>query len=317
MTPDYQAAHDSAALFDVQSRPIEVIGPDATQFLHNICTNDVKSLPVGGGCEAFLCDARAKALFVIWVERDADGLVLTTSPGRADRLLAHLDRYLIAEQVELATRNDQMLFHLAGPKAAAMVGGDELGEFQHAERTIKGVPVRIRRHDRLGVPGFDLVLPRASESAVATALFSLGAVTGESAFDTLRVEAGTPVYGVDFDETRFVMEVGRASRAVSFTKGCFPGQEPIVMSRDRAGRVNRLFLGLKGLSASVPVPGSKLMRDGKEVGIVTSAVRSPRLGAPLALGYVHWQHVSPGTTLVADGIPLAVLGYPPLPSAST
>jgi folate-binding protein YgfZ len=316
MTPDYDAALTRAALFDVQTRPVGLTGPDAAQFLHNICTNDVKGLPIGGGCEAFLCDARAKALFVLWVMRTADGLVVNTTPGRADALLTHLDRFLIAERVELAVSGDQMVFHLAGPAAAGLVGVEGLAEFQHAEGTVGGTPARMHRHDRLGVPGFDLIVPRAAEDAVAQSLLAAGAATGDGAYDTLRIEAGTPVYGVDYDATRFVMEVGGAARAVSYTKGCFPGQEPIVMARDRAGRVNRQFLGLRGLSETLPPVGAKLARDGKEVGLVTSATQSPRLGAPLALGYVHWQHVERGTRLDADGVPVEVLGYPPLAPGS-
>jgi folate-binding protein YgfZ len=312
MTPDYQAAHQSAALFDPQVRPVELVGPDAARFLHAISTNDILAVPVGGGCEAFLCDARAKALFVLWVMRTGDGLVVTTSPGRADALFAHLDRFLIAERVELSVRHDQMGFHLIGPRAAAMLGFGDMAPHQHVETAVAGVPVRVRRFDRLGLPGFDLLVPKADEAAVANALFAAGAAAGDGAFDTLRVEAGFPSYGVDFDDTRFVLEVGGAMRAVSYDKGCFPGQEPIVMARDRAGRVNRQFLGLKGTTAAVPVPGSKLLRDGKEVGLVTSACLSPRLGAPLALGYVHWQHVERGTPLDAEGVPVEVLGYPPL-----
>ena len=311
MTPDYAAAHAAAALFDPQVRPVDLVGPDAAQFLHNICTNDVKAVAVGGGCEAFLCDARAKVQFILTVMRTADGLVLTTSPGRADALFAYLDRFLVAARVELAGRSDQMVFHLVGPTAGTLAGG-ELEKYMHAEREVGGVPVRVRRYDRLGLPGYDLVVPRAAEAAVAQALFAGGAVAGDGAFDTLRIEAGTPSFGVDFDAIRFVMEVGGAARAVSYAKGCFPGQEPIVMARDRAGRVNRQFLGLKGTTDAVPVPGVKLTRDGKEVGLVTSATRSPRLGAPLALGYVHWQHVAAGTPLDADGVPVEVLGYPPL-----
>lgn len=316
MTPDYDAAHTAAALFDVQSRPVDLVGPDAAAFLHNICTQDVKAVPVGGGCEAFLCNEKARALFFLWVARTADGLRLLTSPGRADALLAHLDRYLIAERVELAVRDDLMTVHLVGPAAGRLLGVGELPRLGHVEATVGGAAVWVRRSDRLALPGYDVALSRADQERVAAALFAAGAVPGDGAFDTLRVEAGTPAYGVDFDDTRFVMEVGWAARGVSYAKGCFPGQEPIVMARDRAGRVNRQFLGLKGTTDAVPVPGSKLLRDGKEVGLVTSATRSPRLGAPLALGYVHWQHVAAGTPLDADGVPVEVLGYPPLPEPS-
>lgn len=329
---EYAAAGKTAALFDLShTAKLEVAGPDAPQFLHNISTNDVVNLPLGGGCELYFCDARAKALFAAWVYhvRLADqqhALWLETTPGRGEALFKHLDRYLIAEAVELidaTTRFAQM--HLAGSQAQAILEAaigspiPALAEFQHMERSFGTATASIRRRDRLGLPGFDIICPNARAETVWKALTAAGAVpAGLEAFELLRVEAGTPVYGIDIDETRFVMEVGNATRAVSYAKGCFPGQEPVVMARDRAGRVNRAFLGLKILEDSIPVTGAKLVRDGQEVGIITSAIRSPRLGAPLALGYVHWKSTEIGTRLEvesgAGSLPAEVLGYPPFRS---
>ncbi|MFO0852465.1 MAG: glycine cleavage T C-terminal barrel domain-containing protein [Gemmataceae bacterium] len=329
---DYQAALTGAALFDRSAAAkLLLTGPDAPQFVHNISTNDINGLPLGGGCETYFCDARAKALFVAWVYHVRhDGqhaLWLETTPGRGDALLKHLDRFLIAEAVELADVTDRYAqFHLAGPAAKAVLERalgqpfPDLAEFQHAERTVGGVTASVRRREPLGLPGYDVVVPTADADAVKQSLIAAGATPARpAAWETLRIEAGTPVYGVDIDETRFVMEVSNAARAVSYAKGCFPGQEPIVMARDRAGRVNRSFLGLKGLDGR-PIPvGAKLIRDGAEVGQVTSATDSPRLGGPLALGYVHWKHVEPGTRLEADGVPVEVIGYPPVrrPGAGT
>jgi tRNA-modifying protein YgfZ len=112
------------------------------------------------------------------------------------------------------------------------------------------------------------------------------------------------------------MEVGFAARAVSYAKGCFLGQEPIVMARDRAGHVNRSFFGVKVLEG-VPLPaGAKLFRDGQEVGVVTSSCHSPRLGAPVALAYLKWKHQDPGLRLEAESPtgtqPVEVLGLPPV-----
>ena len=328
MTDEYTAATTGAALFDTSSAAkLTVAGPDAPQFLHNISTNDVKSLPLGGGCELYFCDARAKALFVGWAYhvKLTDGrhaIWLETTPGRGDALLKHLDRYLIAEAVELADVTDQFAqLHLAGPTAKAVlekaVGSPvpDLAEFQHMERTVGGVTCSVRRRDQLGLPGYDIVFPADRSDGVVAALTAAGATpAGPATFETLRIEAGTPVYGVDIDETRFVMEIGRAARAVSYAKGCFPGQEPIVMARDRAGRVNRQFLGLRVLGGVLPSAGTKLTRDGKEVGVVTSAADSPRLGGPVALGYVHWQSADPGTKLDASGVGVGVevIGYPPV-----
>ncbi len=325
-TVDYTAALASAAVFDrSDAAKLVVSGPDAPQFLHNISTNDLKNLPLGGGCELYFCDARAKALFVGWAYHvllgDRHAIWLETTPGRGEALLKHLDRFLIAEAVELRDATAQFAqFHLAGPAAAAVLAaaiGDavpDLAEFQHMERALGGdAACQVRRRDLLGVPGYDVVCRTERAAAVKRALALAGAVAGTpETWEILRVEAGTPVYGVDIDETRFVMEVGNAARAVSYAKGCFPGQEPIVMARDRAGRVNRQFLGLKGLAGGPVPPDAKLTRDGQEVGVVTSSVDSPRLGGPLAIGYVHWKSAEPGTQLLADAQPVEVLGYPPI-----
>jgi folate-binding protein YgfZ len=328
---EYRAAVDGAALFDTSNAAkLLLTGPDAPQFLHNISTNDIASLPLGGGCETYLCDARAKALFVAWVYHvrladDRNALWVETTPGRGEALLKHLDKYLIAEAVELADVTDQFAqMHLAGPtakdvlEAALAAEVPDLPEFGHMERTFgANATCEVRRRDPLGVPGYDIVcLPERAEG-VWRMLTAAGATpAGREAYETLRIEAGTPVYGVDIDESRFVMEVGHAARAVSFTKGCFPGQEPIVMSRDRAGRVNRGFVGLKVLAGGPIPPGTKLTKDEQEVGVVTSSAESPRLVAPLALGYVHWKHQEPGTRLDAGAQAVEVIGYPPIPSGA-
>lgn len=325
MPPAYTAATTAAALFDRSAAAkLLLTGPDAPNFLGNLSTNDIVNLPLGGGCETYFCDPRAKALFQAWAYHvrlpDARHAVwLETTPGRNEALFKHLDRYLISEQVEIA---DVTLgfaqFHLAGPTAKAVleraVGGvvPELAEFQHTERVVANFTTcQIRRHDPLGVPGYDIVCDAGSARAVRQAVESAGAVAADAGvYETLRIEAGTPVYGIDIDDTRFVMEVGNAARAVSYSKGCYLGQEPIVMSRDRAGHAPRSFVALK-LTGDPPPVGAKVLSGADEVGVVTSATRSPRLGASLALGYVKWKFRDVGTTLsvgdqAAEVIPVPV-----------
>lgn len=285
-------------VFDRPRGIVAVNGPDAASFLNNISTNDIANLRPGHWCETFFCDHRAKALFHANAWRSGDSVLLDVEPAYGAKLLAHLDKYLISEAVELEDRTGVDAFlHCAGADAEAVVIG------------LAGVRVNAL----LGVPGFDILLKANEKAAIIERLTSLGATLGDEAlFETLRIEAGTPVYGKDIDETRFVMEVANAARAVCYTKGCFIGQEPIVMSRDRAGGVNRLFLGLKALEGGPLAPGTKLTRDGVEVGIITSSTISPRLGAPLALGYVRRPHVEKGLILQAGTQSLEVLGYPPL-----
>ncbi len=325
-TAEYFAAISAAAVFDVSTvAKLELSGPDAPKFLHNLCTNDVESLPLGGGCEAYLCDSRAKVQFAIWVYHirpggDRHAIWVETTPGRNADLVKYLDRYLISEAVEIADVTERFAqMHLAGPKAADVLGTASsspippLAEFQHMERTLGPVVCSIRRRDRLGVPGFDVVCPAESAGKVWKALTSAGAIpAGTSAFEILRIEAGTPLFGPDIDANRFVMEVARAERAVSYSKGCFLGQEPIVMARDRAGFINRAFLGMKVLTGG-PVPhGTKLFNGAQEVGLVTSRVISPRLGSPVAIGYIRRGHQEKGTKLMAGSQEVEVLGFPPV-----
>ena len=327
MTPDYTAATTSAALFDTTgAAKLVLIGPDAPMFLGNLSTNDTKNLPLGGGCEAYFCDARAKVKFQAWIYHlllsdKRHAMWVETTPGRNTDLLQYLDRYLISEQVEIADRTaDFAQFHLAGPKAVEVLSAalgepvPDLSEFAHMERTFgRDATCSIRRRDQLGVPGFDAVCRTDVADGVKRMLTAAGAVSGRAeTFETLRIEAGTPVFGKDIDDNRFVMEVGFAARAVSYAKGCFLGQEPIVMARDRAGHVNRAFLGLKVLDGGPLASGTKIFRDGQEVGLVTSSCHSPRLGAPVALAYLKWKHQEPGTRMEADGRPVEVLGLPPV-----
>src|SRR5205085_7553011 len=135
-----------AAVFDVShTEKVEVRGPEAPDFLHNLCTNDVKALPLGGGCEAFFCNARARVLFHthIYHVRLAghDAMWVGVTPGHGQRLVQHLDRHLIAEQVELADRTPEFAqLHLAGPRAAAVLSaalGEDVPDLelhQHMER---------------------------------------------------------------------------------------------------------------------------------------------------------------------------------------
>jgi folate-binding protein YgfZ len=327
---EYRDAVNGAVVFDRSpTGKIEVSGKDAPSFLHNLCTNDINGLPLGGGCEAYFCEHRAKvlahALVYHVLSEGRHAFWLEVTPGFNDKVLKHLDRHLISEAVELADHTTRFAqVHLAGPKAKdvlqAVLGQPlpDLSEFQHMERTIgPTATVSIRRQDPLGVPGYDLVCLNERAGAIWRLLRAEGALpAGQTAWETLRIEAGTPVYGIDIGEDRFVMEVARASRAVSYSKGCYLGQEPIVMARDRAGFVNRAFLGVKVLEGGPLPAGTKLLRDAAEVGLITSSTNSPILNAPLALGYIRRGHQDPGLRLEAETpvgrIPVEVLPFQPV-----
>ncbi len=314
MMDSYRAACEGAALFDLSARgKIELAGPEARLFLHNLCTNDVKNLAPGAGCEAFLCTAKARVVAHVLVGCfRLDGkevILLDCEPGHAEKILQHLHHYLISERVELADRTrDFGLLRLVGPQGAALLtklfGGRLPDQDLHHVAVAFGSPLNdllcLRRQPCLGLPALDLICPSGAAPQLWETLTKGGAVPAcGDTHEILRVEAGTPVFGVDIDDNRLVMEVGRTEQAISYTKGCFLGQEPIVMARDR-GHVNRLLVGIKVSGSEVLKPGTRLFHQGAEVGQVTSSVRSPRLGQVVALAYLRRGCWEPGTVVTIE-----------------
>ncbi len=310
---EYKQARAGAVVFDRSHRgKVELIGPEAAMFLHNLSSNDITGMPVGAGCEAFLTTAKAKVVSYLYVfhlllHDGQPALWLDVAPGTAEKVFQHLDHFVISEQVEFADRTREFAqMHLAGPQAhhvlekALVDDVPALGELQHMVRTFgSDATANIRRHTPLGLPGYDIVCLRGRAETVWQMLLRAGArPAGRETWETLRIEAGTPVQGQDVDETTFAPEVGRNPQAVSYGKGCYLGQEPIVMARDR-GQVNRTLLRLKLPDGAVP-HNSALFREGKEVGRVTSSTVSPQVGGAIGLGYVRRGSQEPGTRLEVD-----------------
>jgi hypothetical protein len=167
----------------------------------------------------------------------------------------------------------------------------------HEPATIAGRPVRLRRVEWT-IPGGWLVAGmREALADVRAALLAAGAEPCDAtALDAARIEAGTPWYGIDITDKNLPQEVARDAAAISFTKGCYLGQETVARI-DALGHVNRTLVGVRFDGAEVPAAGWELMVDGQAAGQVTSAAWSPRLGAPLALAYVRRGSNTAGTRL--------------------
>ena len=243
-----------AMLFDQSNAAkIEVAGLDAHSFLHNLCTQDVKNLPVGGVAEAFLTTNKARILAHVWItHREPDAVWLDAAAGQADKIFHHLNHYLISEKAELTNRTREFgLLRLVGPSAAAIAGRAAAALKPMQAIMIPGVGM-VRRHNLLARDGFDFFCPAAETDALKHRLIGAGAVAGdESAYEILRIEAGLPAYGSDLDESRLAMEAGRTAQAISYAKGCYLGQETIVMARDR-GQINRQLMGVKVAQSARP-----------------------------------------------------------------
>lgn len=309
---EYDAARSAAVIVDQSPQgKIEVQGADAGRFLHNLTTNDILHLPPGGGCEAFLTTTKAKVIAYLLIYRhtvpvDPAGFSLDVAPGTADRILQYLDRYLISEQVEFSNHTTAFAqIHLAGPRSTELLeqilgmGAAPKQPLQHLAFRFEGdADSWVRRHDALGVPGYDLVCPAVQAASLWQRLTQAGArPAGREACEILRIEAGLPQEGADIDENTFAPEVGRIAETICYTKGCYLGQESIVMARDR-GQVNRTLVGVK---LATPVPhDSRLFAGDKEVGRVTSCAISPRLGTAIGLAYVRRGHQQPGTRMEVE-----------------
>jgi len=292
----YTAAQEDWVWFDLSQRTqVELTGADRAAFLHNICTNDIKGLATNRKCEAYLCNVRGKILASIAVCALPAALWIDAAPGLGPKIVEHLDRYLVTEDVAIADRT-QAWSHLlfVGPKAASSMRSplerSHVRTMEHA-----GAAGVEYRDDWLGLPTSHLLCPR--DSGVVPAL-DAGRQAGTECYELLRIEAGVPEYGQDVDESNYPQEVNRVEKTVSFTKGCYLGQEPIVMIRDR-GQVQRLLVGLR-LEGGAPAPvQAKILRDSSEIGRITSSAVSPRLGS-LALGYVRRGSQEPGTKLMVE-----------------
>jgi folate-binding protein YgfZ len=307
---EYRQARTGAVVFDVSPRSkVMLRGADAAKFLHNLCSNDIIGLADGATCEAFLLNIKARVIAHVLVTRPLGGpgtptLWLDATPGFGDKIVKHLDHFLISEQVEIVDWTAELAqLHLAGPLARTIgPGAMPLGAI-------------LRRNDALGLPGLDFICPRAEAPALWQALVAAGArPAGLRAYEPLRIEAGTPEYGRDVDETVLAPEVGRTRQAISYTKGCYLGQEPVVRIRD-LGQVNRLLLGLE-IQTDQPLPtGAKITRAGEPVGHLTSSALSPRLGRVVALGYLRRGSQEPGTVLAVetaagDSVPAVAVTLP-------
>ena len=306
---EYARAQDSAAVLDVSDRTqIEVTGGDRAKFLHNFCTNDVKALRPGQGCEAFVTNVKGRVLGHVFVFAAPESIWLESVAGAEKPLLAHLERYVITEDVVLRGRTaDCGELFVTGPRSAASLVAlnlpvESLSQLEHVKVESFEHPCFGRRVDLLGAAGFLLSAPRDDLAALWRRITDGGVrPAGTRAFEALRIEAGYPAYGRDVSDENIAQEAGRTTQAISFTKGCYLGQEPIARL-DALGHTNRELRGLRLADRSVPAIGSKVTDSSgaQEVGRVTSAALAYADARGVALAYLRKQFITPGTELRVD-----------------
>jgi folate-binding protein YgfZ len=320
---EYAALTEGCGLLDRSERgKLALSGLDAKTFLAGQVTNDTEALEPGEGCYAAFLTHKGKMLGDLRIldvspasgehagadsDPDSDSgsvsvsaseeLVLDTERVALQALFDMIRKFKIGYELELHKRTvERGLLSLIGPEAARIAAAEALPAAEHAN-----APVRIDGLAALAVrtdTGVDLICDAAPTAKLAEALRERGAApVSEQATEIVRVERGRPRYGVDMDETTIPQEAGLNERAVSFTKGCYVGQETVARLYYR-GRPNRL---LRGLRLSEPIPaGAELRLGEKPVGHLSSAVLSPAFG-PIGLGLVRREAQVGASLSVGDG----------------
>ncbi len=306
LATDYRAITEACGLLDRSERgKLALTGSDAKSFLQGQVSNDVEGLSAGAGCYAAFLTPKGKMLGDLRILDAGSELLLDTERSSLQALFNMIRRFNVGYGVELHKRTlETGLLSLIGPDAVGVAGIADLpaSEHAHAEAQIAGHGVRAVRTD----VGIDVLVDAAETDAVARALRDAGATAvGEAAAECLRIEHGRPRYGKDLDDTVIPQEAGLNERAVSFTKGCYVGQETVARLFYR-GKPNR---HLRGLRSSTPVdPGDEILLGERTVGHVSSTAVSPRLG-PVALALVR-REANPGDTVSVAGAEAEVVELP-------
>jgi len=310
----YREATQTAGFFCCPDTTlIELRGKDCKSFLHNLCTADINSLQAGEGCELFFTNVQGKTLGYGWAFIDASAIVVSTASGQASTLLPHLDRYLIREDVQLIDRSvEWQQWVLCGPQAEFFCQ-DHLNiwldpkNLSHVHTSIEDFDIRVCRTDFLGLPGFAIQFEATRGDRLVTLLTAIAKECDKTIFDFLRIEAGSPLFGADITEQNLPQEIDRDERAISFTKGCYLGQETVARI-DALGQVQQLLRKLHFPAAKqTPSPGIPLQSGGQNVGQLTSASQSPEDGRVLALGMIRRAQATAGTRLQSSDGDLEVL----------
>jgi glycine cleavage system T protein len=317
---EHEAVRKAAGLFDFSFRAkIAVTGTDRVRFLQGTVTNDVKTLAPGRGTYAALLNPQGHILADLCIYSAADRFLIDTDADLREKVLGWLQHHIIADRVKLEPLEVYALA-FQGPKSRPLlektlhVDLPALEEFDHLATNYAGFPIRVVRASSTGEEGYEIWVGEKGLWGVWGAACGQAPTyemlpCGIEALESLRLEAGIPRYGPDLHEDTLPLEAGLLN-ALSFTKGCYIGQE-IVERLRRRGHVNWKLVGVVVEAPAAPARGEKLLSEEKEVGEITSACVSPTLGKTIALAYVRREVSEPGTKLgLASGPAAEVAALP-------
>jgi folate-binding protein YgfZ len=306
---EYGFLRESVALLDKNYRAyLEFTGPDRVRYLNAILTNHVKDLLPNHGVVSLFLSPQGRILAEIETYAFRESLFCVSFAMIRERLIADLDKYIIMDDVTLTDRTDAFgTVALEGPKAAEVaqrVSGVDLlvlDELEFCEARVGGICCKVFRRSPGGVLSAEFLVERAHLEALWETLEAAtrkagGGAAGYTALNALRLELGGPWFSYDFGEKQIPHEAGLQDSHISYTKGCYTGQEIVERVRSR-GQVNRVRVMVRLDAKEIPAAGTALLSDGKEFGYITRAGFSPRLNAPIGMGYVRREKAAIGSEL--------------------
>jgi len=294
-----QRSGTERAFLDFSSRAkLRVTGADRFRFLNGQITNDLRKASQTAAIEACVLNAKGKLNAHIFISVDGESFLIDAEPELREALRLRLERYIIADDVEIEDVTEKFsLFHFFRDEPPALSG-------------------RIVSARRFAWTGWDIWSDTAGRGALRDDLPSGFVFVDSAAAELMRIEEGLPRWGRELTDEIIPVEANLEQRTIDYQKGCYIGQE--VISRIKmSGQTNKRLCGLISLNGAPLQPGMKLVApsaSGKEVGWITSATRSPRIGREIALGYVKRGFNDPGTNLNAlspdAAIPVEVISLP-------
>ena len=322
---EYRHLHDSVGLLDKNYRAyIDFTGPDGVRYLNAILTNNIKDLRENHGTISLFLNPQGRILAEIETQALAEKLFCVSYALIREPLIAALDKYIIMDDVILTDRTDDFAsLALEGPKAALLaeeltgVDPADLAELETRPVSVQRIPCRLGKRSPGGAASAEFLVDRSHAEALWNILLEAarkhgGGPAGYQALSATRLEQGIPWYSYDFGEKQIPHEAGLQDSHISYTKGCYTGQEIVERVRSR-GQVNRVRVTLKYDTPQPPAPGTPLLSEGKEAGHTTRAAFSPALNAPIGMAYLRREKSTPGSTVeLADSAGLATVIATPI-----
>jgi len=306
---EYWFAHKSVALIDKNYRCyLSFTGPDRVRYLNAILTNNIKDLPPAHGNVSLLLSPQGRILAELETYALPESLFCVSYAMIRERLIEALDKYIIMDDVTLTDDTPRFgTLALEGPAAERVVSEltdvdlHSLADLARQDARVGTIPCTIIRRSRGKFAGAEFLVQRAHLEALWETLqektkAAAGGPTGYTALSALRLEQGVPWFSYDFGEKQIPHEAALENSHISYTKGCYTGQEIVERVRSR-GQVNRRRVGLRFTGETVPGPGEILAFEGKEAGFVTRAAFAPALASAIGMGYLRKENNSPGSNL--------------------